>query len=380
MDTPKTSEELKEIHTNEEIAKQLKTLSSPSLQSKLLAVNAYRNEYKEMTKKMDNDKKDISKRCNVAVSENFNKIRAIINGEVAPEGEGEAEKVPLKYFWRTALVNSNYFDINENTTNGILGLARNYTSDVVVAESYLFGVSASFSIMNYLTSNKLLNVSMFSIYKDKLILGDVPIAKENRNNVKICKPINFLDETFELFFWNCETNFINIFGVTEESRFGEYFIIDTLLKGINLPLRLKEKVGEYLNKVTNSKCTVKGTIICDGSIDIDSIGNVSLTLKGNITLTIPSYELFYKSYDQYHSLVTFSEYNHMYIIGGKLLTNKYFLMFNNKDNYIGFADINSIRLILTNETADIIIKVNILFLLIQITMLLYFKINNLNNK
>ena len=113
MDTPKTSEELKEIHTNEEIAKQLKTLPSPSLQSKLLAVNAYRNEYKEMTKKMDNDKKDISKRCNVAVSENFNKIRAIINGEVAPEGEGEAEKVPLKYFWRTALVNSNYFDINE---------------------------------------------------------------------------------------------------------------------------------------------------------------------------------------------------------------------------------------------------------------------------
>ena len=70
----------------------------------------------------------------------------------------------------------------------------------------------------------------------------------------------------------------------------------------------------------------------------------------------------------------------MYIIGGKLLTNKYFLMFNNKDNYIGFADINSIRLILTNETADIIIKVNILFLLIQITMLLYFKINNSNNK
>ena len=107
----------------------------------------------------------------------------------------------------------NYFDINANTTNGILGLARNYTSDVVVAESYLFGVSASFSIMNYLTSNKLLNVSMFSIYKDKLILGDVPIAKEDRNNVKICKPINLLDETFELFFWNCETNFINIFGV-----------------------------------------------------------------------------------------------------------------------------------------------------------------------
>lgn len=274
----------------------------------------------------------------------------------------------------------NYFEVNVNTTNGVLGLARNYTSDVVVAESYFFGVSASFSIMNYLTSNNLLNVSMFSIYKDKLILGDVPIAKEDRSNVKICKPINFLDETFELFFWNCEANFINIFGVTEESRFGEYFIIDTLLKGINLPLRLKEKVGEYLNKVTDNKCTVKSTIICDGSIDIESIGNVSLILKGNITVTIPSYELFYKSYDQYHSLVTFSEYNHMYIFGGKLLTNKYFLMFNNKDNYIGFADINSIRLIFTNETAETIIKLNILFLLIQITMLLYFKIYNSNNK
>lgn len=115
MDTPKTSEELKEIHTNEEIAKQLKTVTSPSLQSKLIAVNAYRNEYKEMIKKMDNDKKDISKRCNVAVNDNFNKIRAIINGEVVPDEETpkEEEKVPLKYFWRTALVNSNYFDINE---------------------------------------------------------------------------------------------------------------------------------------------------------------------------------------------------------------------------------------------------------------------------
>lgn len=275
----------------------------------------------------------------------------------------------------------NYFEINSNTTNGILGLARNYTSDVVVADSYFFGVSASFSIMNYLISNHLLNVSMFSIYKNKLILGNVPIAKEDRTNVKICNPINFLDETFELFFWNCETNFINIFGVSEESRFGEYFIIDTLLKGINLPLRLKEKVGEYLNKVTNNKCSVRGTIICNSAVDLDIIGNVSITLKGNITITISAHELFYKSNDSYHSLVTFSEYNHMYIFGGQLLANKYFLMFNNQDNYIGFADINLIHLNLSNQSAAIVIKLNILIIIVNMIMLLYIKINynSINN-
>ena len=40
----------------------------------------------------------------------------------------------------------NYLQITPNNTNGILGLARNYTEDVLVSEAFFFGVGKTFSL------------------------------------------------------------------------------------------------------------------------------------------------------------------------------------------------------------------------------------------
>ena len=128
----------------------------------------------------------------------------------------------------------NYFFYDKNKTyDGILGLALNYTSDIVIDESYFFGEDKKYSIMNYLKKElKLIDKNIFSIYKNKFILGDI-YPNLNENDIKFCKTRDLIEESFIYFFWNCDIN--NIYINKEEYNNNKRIIkisllIDSLLK------------------------------------------------------------------------------------------------------------------------------------------------------
>jgi hypothetical protein len=99
-----------------------------------------------------------------------------------------------------------FYDKNR-TYDGIIGLALNYTYDIVLDESYFFGEDKKYSFMNYLIKElNLIDKNIFSVYKKKFILGDINGIIPN---IKYCKTIDKIEESFIYFFWNCDIQSIN---------------------------------------------------------------------------------------------------------------------------------------------------------------------------
>ena len=60
--------------------------------------------------------------------------------------------------------------------NGIMGLALNFTEEVLLDERYFFGESNKYSIMNYFKNElNIIDKNQFSIYQNKFILGEIDI-------------------------------------------------------------------------------------------------------------------------------------------------------------------------------------------------------------
>lgn len=270
----------------------------------------------------------------------------------------------------------NYLQITPNNTNGILGLARNYTEDVLVSEAFFFGVGKTYSFMDYLLNNNMLHHNIFSIYKDKMILGKPPISSNSIPLIKTCKPLNDLDVTYEQFFWNCGINTLNIFGYNYECSFWDSFVIDTLLIGISLPEHYKKFINPYIQEKSNEKCKIENShISCDINYKIESLGNFEIIVNQNIRLTFEAKTLFYKNKDQnkYYSYIEFSQFNYVVIVGGKFLIDKYFLTFNNDENYIGFGLLNKVQLDLDSYPLFILIVINIILIFFNSILLLFSK-------
>ena len=121
-----------------------------------------------------------------------------------------------------------FYDKNR-TYDGIMGLALNYTYDIVLDESYFFGEDKKYSIMNYLIKElKLIDKNIFSVYKNKFILGDI---NEEITDIKYCKTIDKIEESFIYFFWNCDVKSINIGNEYNDiNNIKISLLIDSLLK------------------------------------------------------------------------------------------------------------------------------------------------------
>jgi hypothetical protein len=94
--------------------------------------------------------------------------------------------------------------------NGIIGLALNYTEDILLDERYFFGEPKQYSIMNFIKNDlKLINKNILSIYKNKLILGDIFAINtkkkdnknyNNENYINYCKCGDNIFDSFIFFF------------------------------------------------------------------------------------------------------------------------------------------------------------------------------------
>lgn len=92
-----------------------------------------------------------------------------------------------------------YFVIGTNIKN-LLGLALNYTDNVVVNERYFFGCHMKFSYIHHLYSNRKIKNKVFSIEENTIKIG----LKHNDINMNNkCKCESNLEYGHSDFFWNC---------------------------------------------------------------------------------------------------------------------------------------------------------------------------------
>lgn len=118
----------KEFQKYEEIIANIHELPTASLKAKVFYLgHNLRNQHKVINDEVDKLNKDMHKKSTFVFGKNFDKIRSIINGETSlkdltfTEEELAAYKIAndgssdvrIPYFWRIALVNATFFEINE---------------------------------------------------------------------------------------------------------------------------------------------------------------------------------------------------------------------------------------------------------------------------
>ena len=247
-----------------------------------------------------------------------------------------------------------FYDKNK-TYDGILGLALNYTSDIVIDESYFFGEDKKYSIMNYLKKElKLIDKNIFSIYKNKFILGDI-YPNLNENDIKFCKTRDLIEESFIYFFWNCDIN--NIYINKEEYNNNKRIIkisllIDSLLKDYIISTNMK--VANIIINQINSELNGAGVCYINNNkihclnkfYNLISEKNIKLKLNNEATIEIPFEILIINKTEKYFNLnIEISEFNidkHQNILKiGEKLFKLYFVIFDAENRRIGFKKLRN---------------------------------------
>ena len=236
-----------------------------------------------------------------------------------------------------------FYDKNK-TYDGIIGLALNYSSDIVLDECYFFGEDKKYSIMNYLIKElKLIDKNIFSIYNNKFIMGDINEYK--LNGIKYCKTMDKIEESFIYFFWNCDIEYITIgqiYNIITDIKIS--LLIDSLLK--NYMISTSIKVANVILNQINTKFNIceiyQNKIHCLMEYyNIINIKNLNIVLNNETILEIPFELLIINKTEKYFNLnIEIYEFNidkNQNILKiGKFLFDLYYIIFDADNKRIGF--------------------------------------------
>ena len=246
--------------------------------------------------------------------------------------------------------NYNFFDKNK-TYDGILGLALNYTSDIVLDECYFFGEDKKYSIMNYLIKElKLIEKNIFTISNNKFILGDIN-NNINNGNFKYCKTKDKIEESFIYFFWNCDIENISINNKNKNIDIKISLLIDSLLKNYFISTSIKvaniiiNEINTELNSINICKINNNKIYCLNEYYNIINKKNLNLILNKETNIEIPFEILIINKSEKYFCLnIEINEFNidkHQNIFKvGKTLFDLYSVIFDANNRRIGFLKIN----------------------------------------
>ena len=238
----------------------------------------------------------------------------------------------------------NFYDKNK-TYDGIMGLALNYTADIVIDECYFFGEDKKFSIMNYLIKElKFIDKNIFYI------------------NITYCKTRDKIEESFIYFFWNCDIESINIEkenkNLTNNIKIS--LLIDSLLKKYMISTSIK--VANIIINEINSEFNNSYLNICDiyqnkiyclmDYYNLIKDKNLKLYLYNDVKIEIPFDLLIMNKTKKYFNLnIEIYEFNidknQNILKVGKFLFDLYLVIFDAENKRIGFKKLeekNEIKL------------------------------------
>ena len=253
----------------------------------------------------------------------------------------------------------NFYDKNIEY-NGIIGLALNYTDEVLLDESYFFGEDKKYSIINFLYNDlELINRNIFSIYKDKFILGDINNLIDH-NIINYCECVDKIYDSFIYFFWNCEIKTILL-----NNKINEYYkdikislLFDSLLKENILSTNPKivniiiNQINDIFGNITichiNKNNPNKIFCLYEYYDKINEL-NLKIILNDMISIELPFY-LFIKNWNEkYFCLVIdIDEFNvdkNQNIIKiGKKIFDYYYVVFDQHKKRIGLQKLENFSL------------------------------------
>ena len=231
--------------------------------------------------------------------------------------------------------NYNFFDKNK-TYDGIIGLALNYTSDIVIDECYFFGEDKKYSIMNYLIKElHLFEKNIFTIYKNKFILGDINnnnITHMFNKNIKYCKTRDKIEESFIYFFWNCDIENISIKNNNNKINIKISLLIDSLLKNYIISTSIKvtniiiNEINSELNSINTCKLNNNKIYCLTEYYNIIIKKNLNLILNNETNIEINEFNI-----DKHQNILKI----------GKALFDFYSVIFDGENRRIGFLKIKN---------------------------------------
>ena len=261
----------------------------------------------------------------------------------------------------------NFYNKNKKY-NGIIGLALNYTEDVLLDERFFFGESKQYSILHYIKNNlRLISENIFSIYKDKLILGDINIINTYNNNIMYCKCVDNIYDFYIYFFWNCNIdtividnkiyNYSNAYNNYNYSDIKISLIFDSLLKDslISTNMNIAKIILNQINN-NNCYCYINNYLIyCNiECYDIISDMNLKIIVNKEIFIELPLSLIIKNKKNEYFYLsIEINEFNidkNINIIKiGKDLFNYYYVVFDKTNKKIGVQKYENIELFIDEK-------------------------------
>ena len=242
--------------------------------------------------------------------------------------------------------------------NGIMGLALNFTEEVLLDERYFFGESDKFSIMNYFKNElNIIDKNQFSIYQNKFILGEI----DNYSNLKMnyCNCENYIDNSFIYFFWNCNIKSI----VLNNNYLNNYYkdikisiLFDSLLEESILSTNTKianillNQIKNELNTTKNICNIIKSDIYCmnDYYNEIFNM-NLKLILENETYIEIPfNLNIKNKTEKYFYLNIDINDFNidknqNIIKIGNEIF-KYYFITFDAENKRIGLKKLENIKL------------------------------------
>lgn len=246
--------------------------------------------------------------------------------------------------------------------NGIIGLALNYTEEVLLDESYFFGEDKKYSIMEHLKNDlKLIEHNTFSFYKDKFIIGEINVYN-NYSKIDYCKCEDKIYDSFIYFFWNC-----NVENILIDNVINNYYedikislLFDSLLKD-NL-LSTNKKIGNIIlsqinNIFSNLKvCDINNSyIFClneyynriyDMNFKIILNNKTNIELPFNLILKNKREKYFYLGIEIYEFNI---DKNQNIIRIGKKIFDHYYVVFDQVNKRIGLQKLENININLNEK-------------------------------
>jgi len=258
----------------------------------------------------------------------------------------------------------NFYNKNKKY-NGIIGLALNYTEEVLLDERYFFGEPKKYSIMHYLKNDlKIIDKNIFSIYKDIFILGDKNLS--NSNNLNFCSVRDNIYDSYIYFFWNCEIQDIIINNTFNNNNLNYYndikisLLFDSLLKEYLLSTNIKianiilDQINNIFLKI--NVCSINKSQIYCNSDYYDKIYNMyfKIFLNNNTFIELP-FDLMIKNrtFEYFYLNIEINEFNidkNQNILKiGKNLFNYYYVLFDKENKRIGFQKLENFKLFLEEK-------------------------------
>ena len=231
-----------------------------------------------------------------------------------------------------------YIKLSQNNFKGILGLTKNYNKDVHVINKLNFGVGSKYSFMNHLISNNIINQNVFSIYKDKFIIGKSFAS----NKLNTCQCSNDLENSYKYFFWNCKVNRISMINLSFEIQSHSTLIIDSTLIGIIFPQAMLLTIMPQISYLSKGNCENSPRLFCREERNLEIFGDLILEMEGVFEIVISLRDMFYynEKTSRYDSYIVISDISEGITLG-KSVFAKYFVEFTNEENYIGFAELET---------------------------------------